>query len=404
MTRYKFGKNWHDFIDRYFTPERLENAQNCLLDTLLLPNLNGKNFLDIGCGSGLHSLAAYRSGARNVISFDYDKESVMATSLLWQKEGRPVNWKVMHGDVLDEAFMRRFNDIDIVYSWGVLHHTGDMYRAIENAMLPLASQSSGVFFIALYSYNAYQTISTPAPEEWLEIKQKYNASGILGKRWMELQYIKNSYFQHKGMKAKIAGLKQLLKDRPTYIKTRGMEWITSIRDWIGGWPMEFVKENELVAFCEQKRQFRLARMLTGEGNTEFLFTKGHTWLDEIFDKRKRIELSCPFVANDPLVWRTDIPEFSALADTPAEPRRSTLLMWENDVPLAYPHCGYANIAQYGAGRYRHWQDSVYFTTSDNTNPNLNGKQYAFTVDSPEIYEQLRGSSSGCPKTIEQAQE
>lgn len=393
MTRYKFGKNWRDFIDRYYTVERLENAQNCLLDTLLLPSLKGKNFLDIGCGSGLHSLAAYRSGARNVVSFDYDKESVMATRLLWQREGSPVNWKIMHGDVLDDAFMRRFHGIDIVYSWGVLHHTGNMYKAVENAMLPLANQSSGVFFIALYSYNAYQTISTPAPEDWLEIKKKYNSSGLLGKRWMELQYIKNSYFQNKGIKAKFAGFKKLLKDRPTYIKTRGMEWITSIRDWIGSWPMEFVKENELVAFCERKMQLKLARMITGEGNTEFLFAKGHTWLDALFNNRKKVELADHFASNDPLVWRVERPEFSAIADSAAEPRRSTLLMWENDIPLAFPHCSYANIVQYGGGRYRHWQDGIYFTASDNSNPNVNGKKYAFTVDSPDIFKQLRSSSS-----------
>lgn len=161
MKRYHFGKNWRTFLERHYSEELLENARSCLLNALLLPNLDGKNFLDIGCGSGLHSLAAYRSGAKNVVSFDYDIDSVETTRLLWRKEGCPTNWKILRGDVLNENFMRRFNDIDIVYAWGVLHHTGNMRKAVENAALPLLNRSSGVYLIALYSYNAYEIVGNP---------------------------------------------------------------------------------------------------------------------------------------------------------------------------------------------------------------------------------------------------
>lgn len=145
MARFGFGKNWKKFVQHYATEERLAEAQNTLLDVLLLPNLEGRTFLDIGSGSGIHSYAAWRAGAKKVISFDYDTDSVEATKKLWELAGSPANWSIMRGDVLDTEFMRHFKDIDIVYSWGVLHHTGNMWKAIENAALPLVDRPAGVF-------------------------------------------------------------------------------------------------------------------------------------------------------------------------------------------------------------------------------------------------------------------
>lgn len=214
---------------------------------------------------------------------------------------------------------------------------------------------------------------------------------MAGKKLIELQYIYDSYLRDKGIKEKIGGIKQLLGEKPYYRKSRGMEWLTSIRDWLGGWPMEFVRENELVNFVQDNLDLKLARMLTGEGNTEFLFAKGETWLDPIFTNRRHLELISPFTANDPLVWVASTPQFKNFADTASEPRRSTLLMWEDDIPLSFPHCGYQNILQFGKGRYRHWEDSVYFTASDNSNPNTNGRHYSITFDDPDILRQLRAN-------------
>src|SRR5438309_4149357 len=64
--RFTFGKNWSDYVAKYYSPERLRTAQGHLLEFLKLDNLNGRSFLDIGCGSGLHSLAAWRSGSSSV--------------------------------------------------------------------------------------------------------------------------------------------------------------------------------------------------------------------------------------------------------------------------------------------------------------------------------------------------
>lgn len=389
MQRFQFGKNWNRFINQAFNEERVANAQKCLLDLLLLPSLNNLNFLDIGCGSGIHSLAAFRAGAKLIISVDYDIDSVKTTLKLWDMAGRPRNWKILQGDVLDRNFMGRFHDIDIVYSWGVLHHTDDMYKAIENAALPLQnSDRGGVFCIALYSYTAYKRWLAIPPEEWLEQKKEYNAANKLKKIFLENKYIYTSYFQDiKSLRDIKNRLQKYYERKKIYSKSRGMDVRTDIRDWLGGWPMEFVHENECVEFCEKRLNLKLARMITGESNTEFVFaTKDRpTFLDPLFQSRKVIQLENKFEVNDSLIWRYKLPQFADLADTRENPRQSPLLIWEDGVPLSFPHCAYESMLNFGAGRYRHWGDSIYFTTSDNSNPNTNGKKYSVTVDDMDVF-------------------
>lgn len=404
MARFGFGKNWKKFVERYATEERLAAAQNKLLDTLLLPNLEGMTFLDIGSGSGLHSYSAWRAGAKEVISFDYDIDSVETTKKLWKMAGSPKNWSIMRGDVLDTEFMKQFKDIDIIYSWGVLHHTGNMWKAIKNAAIPLEDRPAGVFFIALYSYNFHQSVTMPPPEYWLALKKRYNESGILMKRYLELQYIKQTFFKGKGLKEKFEDWKRFQNARKNVLN-RGMSLMTDIRDWVGGWPMEFVKEDELVTFCEQRLHLKLVRLLTRRANTEMVFSKGHTWLDPILGKRVHKELPKPFVAQGNAAWSTRLPEYSDLADSPQTPRRSPLLLWEDGKPLAYPHAVLMDISQYGHGRYSHHSINVLnktiqrilFSASDNTNPNTNGRRYTFTADDPELLAQLRWKGKYAPE-------
>lgn len=392
--RYEFGKNWQAFVKNALTPERCEIARCCLLDTLLLPDLEGKNFLDVGCGSGIHSLAAWRSGARRVISFDYDEDAVRAARWLWEREGKPANWKILRGDVLDKNFMSQFGDIDIAYAWGVLHHTGDTYKAIEHAVLPVLKNGSGVFFCALYSHYAYETVGGTTPAEWLDIKKRYNKAGMLGKRMMEVQYRRKQFFKESGLRGIYSGFKNLMANHAHSLQSRGMAWITEVRDWLGGWPMDFVRECEVVSFCQERFGLRLARMLTGEGNTEFLFAKGKTWLDPLFASRHSLTLPPPFAPNDSapqpcMVWRASLPQWARYADTARESRRSTLLVWEDGRCLSFPHCRYINMRHFGCGRYRHWEDSLYFTTSDNSDPNTNGRAYTVTLDDPAVMAEMR---------------
>ena len=144
--RFAFGENWADYIERNFSEERVEISRKHLLNFLRLSDLKGRVFLDIGCGSGLHSLAALQAGASKIISFDYDESSVATTRKLHEWAGSPRHWTIDQGSVLDRAYMVALPKADVVYSWGVLHHTGEMWTAVENAAIPLASD--GIFYIA----------------------------------------------------------------------------------------------------------------------------------------------------------------------------------------------------------------------------------------------------------------
>ncbi len=128
--RFEFGRNWSLFL-KTLNEERISRAEQSLKEMLGTDSLQGKTFLDAGSGSGLFSLAARRLGAR-VHSLDYDPFSVSSTAELRRRYSDPTLWTVEQASVLDEDHMNGLGQFDIVYSWGVLHHTGSMWSALEN--------------------------------------------------------------------------------------------------------------------------------------------------------------------------------------------------------------------------------------------------------------------------------
>ena len=135
--RFAFGANWNRFLSA-LTDVRVQDAEESLRNMLEVTDLRGKSFLDIGSGSGLFSLAARRLGAV-VTSFDYDPQSVACTEELRRRYfPNDDGWHVELGSALDSDYVRSKGEFDVVYSWGVLHHTGDLWRALANAALPVA--------------------------------------------------------------------------------------------------------------------------------------------------------------------------------------------------------------------------------------------------------------------------
>ena len=183
--------------------------------------------MDIGCGSGLNSLGAWQAGARRLHSFDYDENSVLATKFVRNKAGNPANWVAERGDVLDDAYMARLGRWNFVYSWGVLHHTGDVWRAIANAQQTVAD--GGVFYLALYASDVQTQM-----DYWLAIKREYNEAGSVKQRRMVWDYIWNHMIYHD-----LSRLPDLANRIMTHKLTRGMSLLSDIRDWLGGWPMQF---------------------------------------------------------------------------------------------------------------------------------------------------------------------
>lgn len=384
--RFAFGKNWNAFLKKHFSEASVAASQQALCAFLGLPSLAGFSFLDVGCGSGLSSLAALRAGAEMVVSFDFDPDSVRAAQTLHDYAGSPKNWRILRGDALDPDFLQSLGKFDIVYSWGVLHHTGDMRAAVANTVLPVSA--NGLLFLALYSYTAYQNnqvFGQPSPEEWLGIKLNYLRGGPWRRGGMILWYIWRRYFfQARGNPRKLAaGLAELCSRWRHYgAASRGMNFLTDIHDWLGGWPMEFVHEAEFVRDMRAELSMELLRMDTGRGNTEFLFRPAgcsNVWNARLATRAAR-PLPGPFEHIGGAAWRAALPELSALADTDQNPMRSPLRLQEDGQWLCFAHCHLPSLERFGLGRYRHRGDSVFFSSSDNSNPNTNGRRYSYLLD------------------------
>ena len=262
--RFAFGANWESFVRTSYTPLRRAAARQDLLSFLGVERLDGLSFLDIGSGSGLHSLAAFDAGAARIHSFDYDPLSVSTTLHLRRLAGDPPHWHAEQGDVLDDAYLGGLGTFDVVYSWGVLHHTGAIWTAVDNAAALV--KPGGLFFVALYSSN----VATPSTAFWLDVKRRYNAADAAGKRRMEWWYIWRFGLGRNPLLYPIR-LPLLLRQVYDRRRKRGMSYMADVRDWLGGWPMEYADDQEVVDRLAAQHGQTLLNVATGEACTQFLF-------------------------------------------------------------------------------------------------------------------------------------
>jgi 2-polyprenyl-3-methyl-5-hydroxy-6-metoxy-1,4-benzoquinol methylase len=260
--RFKFGENWTDFLSGLSEKNILE-AQNSLCNMLEITSFGGKRFLDIGSGSGLFSLAAYNLGAK-IVSFDFDPESVACTQELKRRYCNNVaDWRIEKASILDEEYLKRLGKFDFVYSWGVLHHTGYMWDAFKNTVSLVAE--NGVCFVAVYNDQGIKS------KRWNLIK-KFYCSGFLGRTLIKTGFIPYLLFR--------AEFNEILKGRnpltifSRYKRNRGMSLYHDWIDWLGGYPFEVAKPEEIFEFFK-KNGFILTKLKTtmGVGCNEFVFKK-----------------------------------------------------------------------------------------------------------------------------------
>jgi ubiquinone/menaquinone biosynthesis C-methylase UbiE len=262
---FAFGENW-DSYSRQIDTQHIKSATTNLVALIQLSDLSGMSVLDIGSGSGIHSLSLMMLGCKDLVAIDFDLDSVETTKRVLSRESFRGSYQVYQGDILKKIPEIEGVTFDLVYSWGVLHHTGQMMRAIENSLGFV--KPGGLIALALYRktpfcflWNIEKALYSKFPKNLqLVFRKVYEFIFSLGlriKRGQSLRAYKKDYFQK-----------------------RGMEFSHDVHDWLGGYPYESIKSEFLIEFMK-KNGFKVVNShisknqigILGSGCDEFLFQR-----------------------------------------------------------------------------------------------------------------------------------
>lgn len=265
--RFGFGANWRRFLE-VVDEDRVREAERSLTDSLGTFQLAGGRVLDLGCGSGLFSLAAVRLGAAHVVSVDFDCESVgCARELKRRFAPEAGQWIIGPGDALDQGLAARFGSFDLVYSWGVLHHTGAMWRALGNAVGLV--HPGGRLFVSIYNDQGRMS------RVWRIVKRTFV-------RLPPALRVPFALVVMAPVELRAAAISTVLLRPGRYVRSwtkrrrqRGMSRWHDLIDWVGGYPFEVARPEEVFTFCRDRGLIleHLRTAAGGLGCNEFVFAR-----------------------------------------------------------------------------------------------------------------------------------
>ncbi|MCY4643454.1 MAG: class I SAM-dependent methyltransferase [Bacteriovoracales bacterium] len=265
-----FGNNFKDYLQRSFDKTRLDQAQESLSDFLKMESFEGKTFLDIGCGAGIFSLSALNLNASFVHSFDLDEESIECSEQLRkQYDIKEERWKIERGNILDRAYVESLGSFDLVYCWGTVHHTGQMWQAIENSLKLV--KKGGLIYFGIYNdadhFGLFPDGRFGSSRFWAHIKRFFFHCPKIVQKTVEyaaisaIVLIYTLSFQNPFKKIKEHG-------------KRGMTWRVDLKDWLIGYPYEYASPDRVINYMLSKG-FTLKNIRTNTGllTNHYLFCK-----------------------------------------------------------------------------------------------------------------------------------
>jgi 2-polyprenyl-3-methyl-5-hydroxy-6-metoxy-1,4-benzoquinol methylase len=267
-SHFKFGENWSSYSN-LIDEDRIRSSVEGLQKLLGNGRVSGKRFLDIGCGSGLHSFAALLLGAKEIVATDLDADSVRTTEKVLAKHAAGKSCRVMQISVFDLPAQFLSNqlqpDFDVVYSWGVLHHTGAMGEAISKVAAMV--KPGGLFAFALYR-------KTPYCGLWRAEKKWYAKTSLRQQEIARAIYVMlfrlGCFVTGRSFKKYVA----------EYKKMRGMEFLHDVHDWLGGYPYESISPPQVdrllheLGFSLERRFVRSGLTgVLGSGCDEYVYKK-----------------------------------------------------------------------------------------------------------------------------------
>lgn len=232
MKLFDFGSNWDAFSQDKIDAECIAVAARSIQSLLEKDDLNGLSFLDIGCGSGIFTIAAYQLGASRIVGIDINPKCIAVSERNRDRvaAGAPITFQ--RASVLNPVSLDTLGTFDLVYAWGSLHHTGSMWEGIRNAARRVSS--GGTLVLAIYNKH----LSSPA---WKTIKWVYNGLPRFGQTLLVVLFAGIIYVA-----------KFLVTWRNPLEKDRGMDFWYDVIDWVGGYPYEYATPEEVKTFVRNE--------------------------------------------------------------------------------------------------------------------------------------------------------
>jgi hypothetical protein len=114
---------------------------------------------------------------------------------------------------------------------------------------------------------------------------------------------------------------------------------------------------------------------------------------------KKVTLEKPYQPELGFAYIVHLPQYDEISDWRNEPNQSPIVVCEKGRMLGPAHSRADDIRNYGRGRFSHWVGGapngarplprILFSTSDNSDPNTNGREYSVIEPGEGIFNWLR---------------